>query len=366
MVDFIDVFSDDTKHGHKIPKEKYLSIGKYPIVDQGQEHIAGFTDDCAGLYTDIPAIIFGDHTRVIKYINTPFFLGADGVKLLKGRSENIDYRFCYHFLNKTQIPNTGYNRHFKWLKEVKIPLPPLPTQQKIADILDHANTLIEKRKIQIEKLDLLIKSQFIEMFGDPVTNPMGWEVKQIKDFATVKIGPFGSLLHAEDYIDGGIPLVNPSHIIDGEIITDQKLTLSVEKYESLSAYALQTGDVVLGRRGEIGRCAVVGNSKYLCGTGSMFIRINQDYLPMMLQRIISSKAMRRVLKDKAVGVTMLNLNASSVANLDVIMPPLELQNQFADFVEHVETQKAQLKKGLELLELNYKALMQKCFNGEVE
>ena len=177
------------------------------------------------------------------------------------------------------------------------------------------------------------------MFGDPVTNPMGWEVKSIKSFALVKIGPFGSLLHAGDYVENGIPLVNPSHIIDGEIVPDTKLTLSIKKFNDMSAYALQAGDVVLGRRGEIGRCAVVLSGEYLCGTGSMLIRIEKNYLPMMLQRIISSAAGRQVLESKAVGVTMLNLNAGMIADLEVIVPPLLLQNRFSDFVRQTDKSK---------------------------
>ena len=203
------------------------------------------------------------------------------------------------------------------------------------------------------------------MFGDPVTNKKRWTVKPIKEFATVKIGPFGSLLHAEDYIENGIPIVNPSHIIDSKIVTDPKLTLTLDKYESMSAYALQEGDVVLGRRGEIGRCAVVDNGEYLCGTGSLFIRIEHDYLPMMLQRIISSDAMRGVLENMAVGVTMLNLNAGMIANLEVIMPPIDLQTRFADFVRAADKSKFEMQHGLEQLEKLYQSLMQKCFSGEL-
>ncbi|AIZ56626.1 type-1 restriction enzyme MjaXIP specificity protein [Candidatus Methanoplasma termitum] len=220
-----------------------------------------------------------------------------------------------------------------------ISLPSLSDQEKIIDVLDYTSMLIEKRRVQIEKLELLVKSQFIEMFGDPVTNGKGWPTKPIKGFAMVRIGPFGSLLHAEDYVENGIPLVNPSHIIDGEIVPDMKLTLPLEKYDSLSAYAMQIGDVVLGRRGEIGRCAVVDNGKYLCGTGSMFIRIEHDYLSVMLQHLISSEAMRQVLENKAVGTTMMNLNAGTIANLDVFMPPLDLQYRFADFVKQVDKSK---------------------------
>jgi type I restriction enzyme S subunit len=191
------------------------------------------------------------------------------------------------------------------------------------------------------------------MFGDPVTNDKGWPKKPIKEFATVKIGPFGSLLHANDYVENGFPLVNPSHIVDGRIVTDPKLTLTDEKFKTMVAYVLQEGDVILGRRGEIGRCAVVDNGEYLCGTGSMFIRIKYDYLPMMLQRIISSDGMRGVLENKAVGVTMKNINAGMISNLEMIIPPLSLQTRFADFVRQADKSKFAVQRQTKIASLLY-------------
>ena len=336
---FKSAIEDVTKYATKIKKEDYLTQGSYQIIDQGREYLAGYTDSAGDLYSDIPVIVFGDHTRILKYVDKPLFIGADGVKLLKVNRNVLDTRFVYYYLMSCNIIDTGYNRHFKWLREFDIPLPPLEVQQQIADVLDRASALIEKRKAQIDKLDLLVKSRFVEMFGDLESNPMGWSVKAIKDFAKVRIGPFGSLLHAEDYVENGVPLVNPSHIIDSEVVINPKLTLTESKFAEMSTYALQENDVVLGRRGEIGRCAVVGKGRYLCGTGSMFIRIERDYLPMMLQRVISSEATRKVLENKAVGITMMNLNAGMISNLEIIVPPLSLQNAFADFVRQTDKSK---------------------------
>jgi type I restriction enzyme S subunit len=243
------------------------------------------------------------------------------------------------------------------LKELEFNLPTLDEQRVLAEVMWSMLGTKNAYKRLIFLTEQLVKSRFIEEFGDVLINDKCWAVKPIKEFATVKIGPFGSLLHAEDYVENGIPLVNPSHIIDGEIVPDQKLTLSIEKYEAMSTYALQAGDVVLGRRGEIGRCAVVDKGEYLCGTGSMFIRIEHDYLPLMLQKIISSDAVRRVLEDKAVGVTMMNLNAGMIANLEVIMPPIDLQNRFVAFVKAAEKSKFELTCALDELDAAYKALV---------
>ncbi|MFC3773742.1 restriction endonuclease subunit S, partial [Paenibacillus sp. GCM10012303] len=247
------------------------------------------------------------------------------------------------------------------LSEIICPLPPLETQKQIAKTLDTAAELLAMRKQQLVELDNLIKSTFNDMFGDPVTNEKGWNLKAIGDFSVVKIGPFGSLLHVEDYIEGGFPLVNPSHIVGNKIVPDMRLTLSKEKFKELKSYSMKTGDIVVGRRGEIGRCAVVDDEGFLCGTGSMFIRIENDYLPMMLQRIISSDAMRARLEHQSVGVTMKNLNAGTISNLVVPMIPLHLQIQFANIITKIEEQKALVKKAIDETQYLFDSLMSEYF-----
>ena len=181
-----------------------------------------------------------------------------------------------------------------------------------------------------------VKSRFIELFGDPVRNEKDWPMVTLGDVAEIRIGPFGTLLHKEDYIVGGHALVNPSHIIDGKICTDEKLTISDEKYEELSAYHLMIGDVVLGRRGEMGRCAVVFEDGLLCGTGSMVIRPSEKMKPYFLQNIISSPTYKKIIEDKAVGVTMLNLNVPIVSSLAIPQLPVDMQEQFIEFMQQTD------------------------------
>lgn len=144
---FDEVFSDETKKGKKIQTDEYLPSGLFPIIDQGQNQIAGYRNEDEGLYKDVPAIIFGDHTRIIKFINEPFFLGADGVKLLKSKIADSDYTFLYYHLKIADIPNTGYNRHFKWLKALEISLPPLDLQKRFAAFVQQS----DKSKFELEQ-----------------------------------------------------------------------------------------------------------------------------------------------------------------------------------------------------------------------
>ena len=194
-----------------------------------------------------------------------------------------------------------------------------------------------------------------------MANPRKWKVKKISEFAIVKIGPFGSALHADDYIALGHPVINPSHIIDNSIIPDNKLTISEAKYGELSAYHLLPGDVIIGRRGEIGRAAVVAKTGLFCGTGSMFVRILDSCHPDFLQKIISHPTFKAALEDKAVGVTMKNLNAGMIESSYIPLPPIELQNEFAAFIEQLDKSKVTIRKSIEKLETTYRALLQEYF-----
>ncbi len=249
----------------------------------------------------------------------------------------------------------------KVLLNKEIPLPPLEEQRRIAAVLDKVSDLIAKRRAQLDKLDLLVKARFVEMFGDPVSNEKNWPIVTLGDIAEIRIGPFGSLLHKEDYIAGGHALVNPSHIIDGQICVDENLTVSDEKYDELSAYQLRINDIALGRRGEMGRCAVVHQEGLLCGTGSMIIRPYSQMKPYFLQNIISNPAYKRIIEDKAVGVTMMNLNVPIVSALTVPLLPVHLQEQFIDFMGQVGKAKLTIQQSLDKLEVLKKALMQEHF-----
>ena len=215
----------------------------------------------------------------------------------------------------------------------------MENQMEICERLDRLYGIIKMRQQELQKLDELIKARFVEMFGDPVSNPYGYDKVALSDLADIKIGPFGSLLHKEDYIDGGHPLLNPSHIIDGKVSPDDKLTISDEKYEELSAYQLKTGDVVMGRRGEMGRCAVVPEDGFLCGTGSMFIRTKGEVTADYIQKIISFPSFKKTIEDMAVGQTMPNLNVPIVSGFQIIKPPMEVQDRYYAFAEQVDKSK---------------------------
>lgn len=226
-------------------------------------------------------------------------------------------------------------------------------RRRIVEVLDIINYQIDLANQRLTALSELVKSRFVEMFGDPASAEAKWPKRKVSEFCELHIGPFGSMLHKSDYISGGHPLVNPSHIIDGAIRVDDTLTIDNEKYSSLEPYQLHVGDVVLGRRGEIGRCAVVKQDGLLCGTGSMIIRPNKDCRSDFLQRALSFPSFAEQLENRAVGVTMKNLNAKIVGSAAISLPPIERQNEFASFAEEADKSRFDVhRKGTTVLDFN--------------
>lgn len=250
---------------------------------------------------------------------------------------------------------------FNKMKTIIINIPSIETQMETIEIIKKVSTIITHLHTQLEKLDLLVKARFVEMFGDPVSNPYNWEKISLGKLAEIKIGPFGSLLHKEDYVQNNHALINPSHIINSKVFADMKLTVSDEKYEELRAYQLFTGDVVMGRRGEMGRCAVITENGLLCGTGSMIIRTNGRLKADYIQKIISFPSFKKTIEDMAVGQTMPNLNVPIVSKFMIICPPIEVQEQYYSFIEKTDKSKVAMQKELGKAQTLFNSLMQEYF-----
>lgn len=306
-------------------------------------------------------------------INTiPVAINQD-VKALKIKNPNSwEYRYLACFLSSkaAHIISLGKGATVKGvtvdvLKDLRVPEISQQEQVEVANTFDLITSLIERRCQSLAKIDQLAQSIFLDIFGDPVSNSKNWEIKKLEELATVKIGPFGSLLHKHDYIVGGIPLVNPTHIVDLKIVPDLELTVSEKKYNELSAYQMKANDIVLGRRGEMGRCALVTQQEdgYLCGTGSMFIRSTKAINPIFLLHLLSSEQIKKELENKAKGVTMMNLNAGTVSGLNLIYPDLKVQNKFVETLVRINKMKEQLQKSLFHFEDLQQSLSQQFFGN---
>jgi type I restriction enzyme S subunit len=257
----------------------------------------------------------------------------------------------------------------KNLAKIELSFPSLTVQRQIATILDAADALRAKRRESLQQLESLLQGTFLEMFGDPVTNPKGWRQSLLQDTGThSKVGPFGSLLHKADYITGGVPLVNPKHIKHGTIEHGGDETVSESKAEELSEYRLKCGDVLMGRRGEMGRCTVIQptQEQWLCGTGSVLIRPNRRTMTSLyLCSLLSCHPMRRHLEHLSEGAIMPSLSGTQIQSLLIPLPPLDLQNRFVSIVESIERQMARLKAHLAELNALFASLQSQAFSGDL-
>lgn len=375
---------------------EYKKLGEVCHITMGQSPDGSSINDNEGVEFHQGKTCFGEHTLGVSnlFSNAPVKLAeAHSVllcvrapvgypnitdrKICIGRGlcalyakEDIDNKFLFYSLlgkqshfEKNATGSTFKAISSKVVSNTEIPIPPKSTQLAIVSELDKINELIRLKKEQLKDYDNLAQSIFYEMFGDPVENEKGWEVKKIGDLAIVKTGPFGSMLHKEDYITDGIPLVNPVHMKDFKIVPDKEFTISKEKACDLENYMLQNNDVVFARRGDIGRCAIVSKTEhgYLCGTGSLFVRFTEDIESVFIMYIVRSESFSKHLVSKAKGATMLNINSNTIADLEILLPPLPLQHLFAQRIEQIEHQKSEVAKAITDLETLLASRMQYWF-----
>jgi type I restriction enzyme S subunit len=255
------------------------------------------------------------------------------------------------------------------ISRLSVSWPPIDEQRRIAAILDAVDELRARRRQAITKMDSLIQSIFTAMFSDVDLRDSRFEERSLKDVCSdIRTGPFGSLLHQEDYVVGGVPLVNPMHISDGSIVPDVNHTVDAEAYDRLRVFSLCPGDIVLGRRGEMGRCSVVPDDSglLLCGSGSMLLRLNDGIgRPEYLAAFLSSRTGRTALTAVAKGVTMLNLNSGSVGKIPIIWPSRELQDSFVDRIRSVAASKVSSANSMLKLDSLFESLQHRAFRGEL-
>ena len=283
-------------------------------------------------------------------------------------------KYLYHYMNKLQ--DTIYNKALgcaqpnispKEIGELEIYLPNINEQKAIVEVLDKAQELIDKRKKQIEALDELVKSKFIEMFGDPVQNPLGWQLKPFLDSGNCKNGMNFSATETGvelQYLGVG-DFKDLSKIED----VNNLGKVSLNKMPS-TEYLLQDGDIVFvrsnGNKALVGRCLAVYPNGIPTTYSGFCIRYRKTdkslEIPYLLQ-VLKTDSMRKNMA--GIGANIQNLNQQILGELMIPIPPIELQNQFADFVKQVDKLKFEMEKSLKELEDNFNSLMEKAFNEEL-
>lgn len=358
---FKDVVADNSGGNKKVAQSDFLKFGEIAVVDQGKELVAGYYNDISmAVKTNPPYIIFGDHTRIFKYVSFPFVMGADGTKILQPKINNCDTKYLYYFLTSINVPNTGYNRHFKYLKELQIPLPPLPEQKKIAAILDAADKNRQLTKALIAKYDELTQSLFLDMFGDPVKNENGWERVELKSLCSFKkktIKP-ENIIQSENYI-----ALDSIEKFTGKITT----LYNVDEGELRSnKFWFDNSYILYGKLRPYLNKVALPDFEGVCSTDiipiqPMYNRSNRLFIASILRH----NSFVAFADERSSGANLPRINPSEVEKYPTINPPLKLQNLFAERVQAIEAQKSQAQASLVKAEELFNSLLQKAFKGEL-
>lgn len=311
--------------------------------------------------------------NIAKWGKTPALLNQRVCRLAPKDSIDKDYLFYFMPVALKRIEEktpfvTVKHLSAKELNKIEIPVLPLEEQRKIAETLSKVDELIAFREQQLAKLDELVKSQFTEMFGDPINNPMKWIVSKIEDIAAqeknaLKAGPFGSALKKEFYVRSGYKIYGQEQVICGDASFGDYY-IDEEKYKELKNCAVQAGDILISLVGTYGKTLIMPDN-YEAGIINprlMKITLNKNKVtPIYFKYYFESNALKASMDANTHGGTMGILNLGIIRQMKIQVPPLSLQNQFAAFVERVDQQKQTVQQSLEKLELLKKALMQEYF-----
>ena len=342
---FTNLYRDVTKEGTKIPQEKYCLTGQFPIVDQGQRVIAGWWNDDAGIFKNVPAIIFGDHTRAIKYMEQPFFIGADGVKILRPTNIKDNPKYLYYALQAAKIPNLGYSRHFKVVKELQICIYSRDEQNEIVRVLEKIDYLIEQRYAETTYLDQLVKSRFIELFGDPVSNSMGLPTEPMTTVCAIIDGDRGKNYPKQDeFSDTGYCLfLNAKNVTATGFSFENRMFITKEKDDALHNGKLERGDVVLTTRGTLGNLAFYDDSvpfeNVRINSGMVILRMKKSVMTEVFFMEQFKLQLQSIKGKIASGSAQPQLPISTMNKIRILLAPMALQEQFAAFVEQTDKSK---------------------------
>lgn len=431
-----------------IARKDYSTDGLYPIIDQGQSFIGGYTDSASKvIHEDRAVIVFGDHTRCFKLVTFPFVPGADGTKIIKP-SRFLNEKFAFYACLSLRLPDRGYSRHYSFLKKSKFPVAPFSEQRKIVAKIEQLFSKLDygiaTLKTAQEKLVLYRQSVLKKAFEGELTREWreqqtnlphadellkqikteldGYHQQQLRDWQAavkawkaageegkkpakpkkykvitestkedmsqlpdlpnewrwqklgsicqkIQIGPFGSQMHRHEYVEKGVPVVNPQHIKSQQIFP--QVFISEEKVESLPQYVLEENDIILGRRGEMGRSACISAKEngWFCGSGSLFIRLGSRFNGFLYSLILSERRVVHYLEEKGSGTTMTNLNSIILSELPIQLIPLNEQAQITKEIESrfsiCDHLQQAIEQGLQQAEALRQSVLKKAFEGRL-
>jgi len=360
----------------KVKQKEYLPKGKFPVVDQGQDLIGGFVDDESLLVkTELPVIVFGDHTKAKKFIDFPFVAGADGTKIIKPKKEIfIEPKLFYWFLHCVKFPDKGYARHFQYLLKSDIAVPPLPTQQAIVTRIETLFAELDKAVQHLRTAQQQLKTYRQAVLNHWLNNEDGkWEMVKLGE--VIEKPTYGTSKKC-DYDIVGTGVLRIPNIGNGYIIEDD-LKFAVFSDEEKEKYSLKEGDLLTIRSNGsvdlVGKCALISSKEEMYLFAGYLIRlrpfpekVNSKFLTLTLE----SHNLRIQIEDKAKSTSGVNnINSVEIQNLKIPLPPLTEQQRIVKEIESRLSQatatETYIENALQQAEALRQSILKKAFSGEL-
>ena len=344
--------------------EQFISDTPRKITSEG-------LSSCSAKVLPPNSVLFSSRAPIgLVAINTRPMATNQGFKSFVPNSEKLNSRFLYWWLlaNRKQLQAKGRGATFKEVskaivEKIQIPLPPLEEQKRIAGILDAADILRAKRREALAKLDDLLQSTFLDLFGDPVTNPKGWEVESLGNICDVRDGTHDS----PKYVDEGYPLLTSKNFKNGEIDYEGANLITEEDFQKINKRSkVDLGDLVLPMIGTIGNPVLVQQEPDFAIKNVALIKLSETSPNNKFVRaLLCSHYFDNITSKANRGGTQKFVALKDLRGMPIPLPPLDLQQRFAEIVSSVEEQKAKMRKHLEQLDDLFASLQQRAFRGDL-
>ena len=319
----------------KLKKTDYKIQGKIPIIDQGEEYIAGYTDLNEYLSKD-EYILFGDHSEIIKYVNFEFIQGADGLKILKTKNQ-IKTKYIYYCFNNFYKKENGYKRHWSNAKMILVPIPPLEVQKEIVRILDNYTKSVEELKEKLNA-ELIARKKQYSWYRDYLLKfENKVEIVKLKDIATEMYR--GSGIKREEVRETGIPCVRYGEIYTEYGIAFKKTKSYTDENLITNKKYIEYGDILFAITGEsveeIGKStAYIGKEKCLVGGDILVMKHKQD--PVYLSYVLSTENVQKQKSKGKIKSKVVHTNATDIEEIEIPLPPLEVQKRIVEVLDNFE------------------------------
>ena len=347
---------------------EYDSEFQTPVLTPGKSFILGYTNEQEGIYDRLPTIIFDDFTTAFKYVDFPFKVKSSAMKMLNTTSIKFDIKFIYYLMQTINFEAKEHKRY--WISkysQLQVRIPPLEEQKKIAAILDAADDYRQKTKALIDKYDQLTQSIFLDMFGDPVTNPKGWEKQPLNSICTkISVGFVGT---CEPYYcskEDGVAMLRTGNLGEGYLRLSNLKYVTYDFHDKQKKSQLTAGDLLIARHGDNGK-AVLYNGEFNQANclNIVILRPSNRLKSLYVQFLLNNENTRKMMAGRTGGATQKVINTKEIQKLEVTVPPINFQNQFAERVAQIEKQKQQAEASLVKAEELFSSLLQRAFKGEL-